>query len=174
MLKSQIVSFVKQWRYVVICFEYSQKARRYVWIVKVPTTALKTKIHSVGTTKFIEGDNFDLVLEKTKQYFVESNIFYKILIQPRMLGTAAEPNSRMMYVLFTYTSIVNLDTQIIIVKRQLELPQPQLGLCWHDNDGLKIQWHTTYPNNPIFKVISIFAEEITSWNAACVTVWHSD
>ncbi|QLE46505.1 hypothetical protein FD723_40550 (plasmid) [Nostoc sp. C052] len=174
MLKNQIVNFAKQWRYVLICFEYSRKAKKQVWIAKVPTTALRTKNYSVRTVKFIEGDNFNLVVEKTKQYFAQSNIFFKILIQPRMLGTAVEPTSDLMYALFAYTDATNLDNQIIVVKRQVELPQTQFGLCWYEKDGLKIQWHTTNLNNQMLNAISIFAEEITSWDAACITVWHSD
>lgn len=88
----------------------------------------------------------------------------------QVLGTAIEPVCRSVYVLYTDIANANLKSDLIAVKREPGLPQAQFGLCWRENDCLLIQWHITYFDNPIFKAIAIFAEDLDSWNRGYVAI----
>jgi hypothetical protein len=88
----------------------------------------------------------------------------------QVMGTAIEPVSQVVYVLYAEVADIFLKGNLIVVKREAGLPQAQFGLSWYENDVLNIQWHITYQDNPIFNAIAIFAEEIEIWNRTCIPV----
>jgi hypothetical protein len=80
MNKQNAIEFAVQWGYILVYSEYSKKVRSQNWVVKVPTTALKSRPGLVRSVKILEGGDLNELLEKTKDYFANSKFPIKVFL----------------------------------------------------------------------------------------------
>jgi hypothetical protein len=83
MNKQKTLEFAVQWGYVLVYSEYSRKVRSQTWVVKVPTTALKSRPSLVRSVKILEGSDLNELLEKTKEYFGDSKFPIKVFLREK-------------------------------------------------------------------------------------------